>query len=99
MTDIHVSHVRQGIPNLEFKNSGVFREGRKTALKIQEAGPGHHAVASFDANETTRISTFVSGARYVTRQNPNVVVKRRKVDKATVLIYIVHEIPKPDSSF
>lgn len=97
MTDISVSPVRFGIPEFVSRKNGTFSLGRKTAESVAAAGPGHYAAASFGVDETSKISTFISGARYVTKSNPNIQAKRRKVDASTIMIYVVNQ-PTNDSN-
>ena len=99
MTDIPVSNVLFGLPKLSSKSNGAFAKARETVNAVAKAGPGHYAVASFDADDNARISTFISGARYAAKSKSGISVKRRKTHDGTILIYVLNGENKVDDTF
>jgi hypothetical protein len=99
MTDIPVSNVLFGLPKLASKSAGAFSKARETVNAVAKAGPGHYAVASFDEQDSARIATFISGARYASKNKDGISVKRRKTSDGTVLIYVLNGESKVDDSF
>lgn len=84
-----MSEVVKGLPNIKPRNTtnGQYAKGKESAMKVLDAGPGHHSVTSFDANEDAAVSSFTAGAR--NSADSKLTVSRRKAD-GSINVYVIH---------
>ena len=84
-----MSEVIKGVPDIKPRNAtnGQYAKGKESAMKVLDAGPGHHSVTSFESGSDADVSSFTAGAR--NSANNKLTVSRRKSGSA-VNVYVIH---------